>query len=223
MNPNGKTLRSSAALDVLALLAGCGGGGGGDGGPPPLTYTGNQNAATISPTNAGALSSSATTGGSEVPVSSVVSSANAAASDRFFADGQRVARSVRAIVLRPSGSSPLTSVPVDQTAPCDNGGTVRVAGDINQQTGTGTLQAFFTNCVNVEGEIFNGTATMRVDQTANVLGDLVPTDFTVIFSPLAVRGTANVDIAGSVRFQRDIPLNTETVTENVVARNNATG
>src|SRR5687767_15643146 len=130
MNPNGKTLRSSAALAVLALIAGCGGGGGGDSGPPPLTYTGNQNAATISPTNAGALSSSATTGGSELPVSSVASSGNAAATDGFFGDGQRTARSLRAILLRPNGASPLTSVPVDQTEPCENGGSIRVFGDI---------------------------------------------------------------------------------------------
>jgi hypothetical protein len=85
------------------------------------------------------------------------------------------------------------------------------------------VQAIYTNCGNLEGEIFSGAATLRIDQVANILGDLVPTDFTVIFSPLAVRGTKNIDLAGSVRFQIDIPFNTETVTENVVARNNATG
>src|SRR5687767_14246174 len=135
MNPNGKTLRSSAALAVLALIAGCGGGGGGDSGPPPLTYTGNQNAATISPTNAGALSSSAASGGSDLPVSSVASSGNTAGSGGFIGDGQRVARSVRAMLLGPKGGSPLTSRAVDQTEPCENGGTIRVAGDINDMTG----------------------------------------------------------------------------------------
>ena len=222
MKPNEKTLRPSAAAAVLALLVGCGGGGGGGDGSPPLTYTGNTNAAAISATNAGALSSSAATGGSDLPTSSLASSGDTEASDGFFGVGQRIARAVRVSLTQQSGASPLTSVPIDETVNCDAGGTIRVVGDVSQ-AGTGTVQAIYTNCGNLEGEIFSGAATLRIDQVANILGDLVPTDFTVIFSPLAVRGTKNIDLAGSVRFQIDIPFNTETVTENVVARNNATG
>src|SRR5687768_333225 len=219
-------LRRSAAFFVLLLVAACGGGGGDGGGdagpPPPLTYTGNTSPATISATNASTLSSAATSSsGSDVgsAASSIAPSGDAAGGDGFSA--QRIARSVRADLMRPRGTSPFTSVTVNETEPCDNGGTRRVFGEISQ-SGTGTLQAVYENC-NRNGKIFNGTATFRIDTVATVLGEVVPTDFSFIFSPLSVRGTKSIDIAGSVRFQIDVPTNTETVTENIVARDNGTG
>jgi hypothetical protein len=218
-------LRRSAAFFVLLLVAACGGGGGGGGdpAPQPLTYTGNTSPATISATNAGTLSSAATSssgGDVDSATSSVAAPGETLAGGSVSA--QRIARDVRASLMQPDPAFALTSIPVDETESCPHGGTRRVVGDISQ-SGTGTLQAVYTNCGVESGKIFNGTASLRIDTTATVLGRLLPTDFTVTFSPLAVRGTKSIDMAGSVRFQIDVPTNTETVTENIVARDNGTG
>jgi len=216
-------LRRSAAFFLLLLVTACGGGGDG-GGPPlpqPLTYTGNTNPATISATNAGALSSAATSSGGE-DVGDATSSVGGGTATGGGLSAQRIARNVAASLILAGGASPLTSVPVDRTEPCENGGTRRLVGDISQ-SGTGTLQALYTNCGVESGKVFDGTATIRIDTTAIILGRLVPTDSTITFGPLSVRGAKSVDMAGSVRFHIDVPTNTETVTENIVARDNGTG
>jgi hypothetical protein len=126
---------------------------------------------------------------------------------------------VRASAAKPSTEVRLSAVPVDQTEPCPNGGTVRTFGDVSAG-GTGTVNVTYSNCT-VDGESLTGNATMRIDSYN--LTSQIPLDFTISFGRLAMRGTSNIDISGSLHIRENLGANTETITENVVARYNNTG
>jgi hypothetical protein len=217
--------RTAAAL-LLGTLAACGGGGGGDGpsggggGSTPVQYSGNTSAAVVTTTNAGKLTANAV-GGSEV---AAVTSSIAGASEASEGQGQidiarRLVRSVRATAAKPRTDVRLTAVPVDETEPCQNGGSVRTFGDVSP-SGTGTVNVTYSNCT-VDGESLTGSATMRIDSYALAL--FIPLDFTISFVRLALRGTSNIDMTGSLRVQVNLGPQSETITENVIALYNTTG
>jgi hypothetical protein len=121
---------------------------------------------------------------------------------------------------RPAPARRLTpaAVPIDDIAPCDSG-SVHTSGSLNDD-GTGTLAVAYNNC-RVGGEILNGPATLRVDVFD--LFNLTPTDLTVSFARLTLRGTGvDTDVGGSVRSQSNIGAHTETITANLVALDNIT-
>ena len=217
----------SAAISVaLATLISCGGGGGGGGGggDTALQYSGNTSAAVITTGNAAALTANIA-GTSDVAkaTSSIAPSDEAASANGAIDLNRELTRAFRSALGKlTSGDGGLTSVPIDSgPLPCDNGGTVRVVGDVDPLSGRGTATVTYTNC-QVDQDVLNGQATMRID--AAVTGVVfTPTDFTITFTRLTLRGTANVDIAGSVQVVADIFANRETITENVVALYNNTG
>jgi hypothetical protein len=218
----------TAAALLLVALAACGGGGGGGGDGPgggsastPLQYSGNSSAAIVTTTNAGTLTANAL-GGSEVAgTTSSIAGASAAGEGQGQIDiGRRLVRSVRAAAGTPRRTDVrLTAIPVDETEACQSGGTVRTFGDVSP-SGTGTVNVTYSNCT-VDGESLTGSATMRIDSYALAL--LIPLDFTISFARLAMRGTSNVDISGSIRVQVDLGPQSETITENVIALSNTTG
>jgi hypothetical protein len=225
MNISRYFLGIAAAL-LLGTLAACGGGGGGDGaggggGSAPLQYAGNSSAAVVTTTNASTLTANALGGGSEVAgaTSSIAGASEASGGQGQIDVGRRLVRSVRATVAKPRTEVRLTAVPVDETEACQNGGTVRTFGDVSPG-GTGTVNVTYSNC-NVDGESLTGSATMRIDSFNLTL--LIPLDFTISFGRLAMRGTSNVDIAGSLRVLVNLGAQSETITENVVALSNTTG
>ena len=219
-------VRSAATGIALAMLVSCGGGGGGGGGggTAPLQYSGNTSAAVITTGNAAALTANITGGTDVAQATSSIMPSNQAASAQGAIDLNReLTRAFRSTLGKlGSGDGGLTSVPIDSgPLPCDNGGTVRVVGDVDPLSGRGTATVTYTNC-QVDQDVLNGQATMRID--AAVTGVVfTPTDFTITFTRLTVRGTVNTDIAGSVRIVADIFLNRETITQNVVALHNNTG
>ena len=119
------------------------------------------------------------------------------------------------------GESRLTSIPIDNTEPCDGGGTRRIFGDVSP-SGTGTVNVAYTNC-RIDQDTLTGQASMRIDNVLSFGGDLIPIDYTISFDRLALRGSSNIDIGGSVRVVVETFSNMETITENVVALYNSTG
>jgi hypothetical protein len=217
-----KALAGLAAGMFFVGLAGCSGGGGGGGGggtQAPLQYTGNSNPAFITETNAGVLAANATntTAGADVAgaFSSAAPGSESPTGQGLIDVGRRLAHRAQAIAAKPRTDSRLNSVPVNETDACTNGGTVSISGDLSP-SGIGTVNVTFNNC-GEGGDFIAGTATLRIDRVlTNQFGQLIPTDFTVSFGRLALRGSANVDIGGSVRAQIDVPTNKETITENSV-------
>jgi uncharacterized repeat protein (TIGR01451 family) len=223
--------RSAAGL-LFAGLVGCSGGGGGGGGgggsgTAPLQFSGNSNPALISTSNAAVISSSAMNtdaGGDVAGAFTSAAASNKTQTDQGSADVPwRVAQRVRAAGTKPATDSALTSAAVNETRLCPNGGTVSVMGDLTPG-GTGTVNVTFSNCGEA-GDFLDGTATLQIN---SVLFRPAPqesifTNFTVSFGRLSVRGSAKVDIGGMVHVEIDVPLNKETVTENVVVLDVDTG
>jgi hypothetical protein len=223
MSNHYKMMKGAAMGIALAMLVSCGGGGGGggNGGPTPLTYSGNTSPAAITSTNAGTLTANVASAGSGIDsaTSAVTGGSQAQAGQGQLDIGRRLARDVRTTVRRAGNASALTSIPIDETDACPNGGSVRVFGDVSP-SGLGTVTVVFTNC-RIGSETLSGQAIMRVDgfdlPTNNV------TDSTLTFPRLSIRGSANTDIGGSLRVQTNLFANTETVTENIVALDLDTG
>jgi hypothetical protein len=221
---------------ALLLLAACGGGGGGGGSgggsSSPVVYGGNTNAAVVTTANASKLTASVI--GSEETVTTILGvSAEGSDAAQNHSSGltdltRRLSRDFRDIAVRGKRASatqqvvPAVLVPVNETEPCDgNVGSVTTTGTIDNMTGTGTLTATFIGCL-IGGITLNGPATLRVD--AFDLGFFVPTDFTISFVRLTLRGSGlSIDAGGSLRSQLNIGTNTETITANLVSLNNSTG
>ena len=222
-------IRGLAQALLAALVVACGGGGGdggggGGSGTAPLQYSGSTSAAVITTTNAAALTANLTGATDVAAATSAVSASDQATS----AQGMRQLANSLTQVLRSAldqqgtVDSGLTSVLFDDTQACDNGGTVRVSGDVDPLSGTGTANVTYTNC-QVDQDAISGQATMRIDRA--VTGAVfIPTDFTLTFPRLTLRGSVNIDIGGSIRVVAgDFIQGLETITENVVVLHNSTG
>jgi hypothetical protein len=219
-------------LAALFLLAACGGGGGGGGGGPvPVVYVGNTSQAVVTTANASKLSAnvigSVDTATTILGVSVEGSGATQNQGSGITDLARRLSRDFRDIVVRAKRASatqqvaPGVLVPVNETELCVGGGSVTTTGAIDNMTGTGTLAVTFNNCL-IDGITLNGPTTVRVD--AFDLFNLIPTDLTISFVRLTLRGSGlSVDAGGSLRAQINIGANRETITANLVSLNNNTG
>lgn len=220
---------------ALLLLAACGGGGGSDGGPPlppPPDYTGNTNAAVVTAANASKLTANVIGSGNTAGIIGGVSTEGGDATQDQGSGAmhlaQRLNRYVREIAVHAGRTSsalrPVAGViPIEQTDPCFGGnGSMRISGTL-ADSGTGTLAVSFNDCL-IYPVTVNGPATMRVD-AAQVTLSIVPTDSTLSFSVLTLRGPGlSIDARGSLRsLLSTAPFGTETVTANLVLRDNSTG
>lgn len=217
---------------VLTILGTGGGGGGGDNGTPgSISYVGNTEPAIISATNAARLvgnivGASAT---SEVIVVPAGATLNSPYGSREGSSQSGLAHRLNAYLndtlmrarTQISGAGVTVAViPVDEILPCDDGGSVHVSGTLNDN-GTGTLNAIYNNCRTGE-DTLNGEATLRID--AFDLTYFIPTDATFSFPILTLTTpTQSQSVSGTLRDQVNITANTETLTINMVTRDDLSG
>ena len=218
-------------LLVLLLLAACGGGGDESPPPPPPPAT----PAVVTTTNASKLAANVAGSGQAVGIIAGLSteSGEAVQSRRsgLPSVAQQLSRIMRDTVVRArQGSSARrelgAAILIDEFVPCDAGqGNAQLTGTLNDN-GTGTLQVSFNNCLVIrdrDGDVatndtinLNGPATLRVD-AAEVTSFVLPTDFTLIFARLELRGLGlNVDAGGTLRTVMS-PGNTETLTADLTS------
>jgi hypothetical protein len=202
------------ALLTLAALAACGGGSSSGGGTStgPLVYTGNTSPALITTTNAGQITANVLGSGG---TSSLLLSASTPA-DGVTSLGRRLNRSVRRSPL-PSGTArPLAlAVAIDRTEPCEDGGSVRINGTLNDD-GTGTLAVAWDDCRQGD-DTLSGSATIRVDAFDRVASEI--TDGTFTFPRLTLRSSgSSADLSGSIRLQVNLASRTEAATANFVTQ-----
>jgi len=214
----------TAAVLLAGALTACGGGGGGGGGvsggaggsggdATALAYHGNTSPAVVTTANASVIVAVAFSGGDVSTTTSRLSTGSQPQGAQGQVDiGRWLKRAVRGTV-RSDVTSRLTSDPVDQTDRCSGGGTVRVFGD-QSPSGTGMLTIVYSNCVE-GGDSTNGQATLRIDGY-DMANDLI-TDYSMSFARLALRGSSNMDISGSLRVVTNLGANSETSSENIVA------
>jgi uncharacterized repeat protein (TIGR01451 family) len=222
--------RGPVSLVALLLLVACGGGGGdggGGGSAGGIVWDGNSDPAVVTAANASKLTADVI--GSEDTASTILG-ASIASSDTArdlrsgVVDlGLRLNRSMREAAVRAEKANSArrtaqAAIPIDQTDSCDSG-SMRTSGTLSDN-GTGTLAVAFNDC-RIGADTVSGSATLRVD--AFDLGLLAPTDFTISFTRLTLRGPGvSMDASGSLRSQTSFMTNSETVTENIVSLDNNT-
>lgn len=206
------------------LLVACGGGGGGGSDSSGLSYSGNVAPATITTGNAAPLAASLTDDSLPSVPGELASATGASAQlvQPSLTVTDSVSRKLAQALPRQGALVSAASTTLDNTVSCADGGTVRVTGTINND-GTGTLVISFGNC-SEDGDTLNGSITVRID--AYSLVAMAPTDLTLSFSNLTLSRSApplSMSYSGTIRVQRNLLANTETVTVNAISRNNGTG
>jgi len=232
---NSRFLAWSAVGIVLAALAGCGGGGdgGGDGEPTPLVYDGNTSQAAITPTDASTLTANVVASGDgPTAILGIKTTNGGAAQDQsggLMGVARVLGRTLRDTASRAEqgSSSPQAAAGALVDGVCDSG-SLRTDGQLNGD-GTGTVEITFDNCL-ADGVTLSGPATLRVDHFEMAMS--MPTDFTVSFKRLTLRGSAlSIDATGSLRWVFTgsaccgvgVTYEANTITANLVSLNNSTG
>jgi uncharacterized repeat protein (TIGR01451 family) len=222
--------RAFLSLVALLLLVACGGGGGdagGGGGAGGIVWDGNSDPAVVTAANASKLTADVI--GSEETASTILGgSISSGEPERDLRSGVidlglRLNRSLHEAAVRAEKANSArraaqSAIPIDQTDSCDSG-SMRTSGTLGDN-GTGTLAVTFNDC-RIGADTVSGPATLRVDVFD--FGFLAPTDFTISFSRLSLRGPGvSMDASGSLRSQTSFMTNSETVTENIVSLDNNT-
>lgn len=232
----GASLRRAGLVSIGAItvlgIAGCGGGGGGSGGElPALVYSGNTSQAVVTPFNASRLTAnvigSDDTAGTILGVSVEGGNATQYRGSGLADLTRRLSREFRDTAARAKQASSAQQVApgvaVNETESCVGGGSVRTFGTLDDFNGTGTLTVVFSNCV-MDGDTLNGQGTIRVDGVDFSLNPPLPTNFTVSFPRLTLRGPGvSVDAGGSLGVSLTTFVNIETITANLVHLDNNAG
>ncbi len=216
------TFARITALSLAGTIAACGGSGGdgggnsgggsGGGGATPLSYSGKTTPAAITTTNAAQLTANVV--GGTNPTAAVSSVAPGLEGGGAKDIERQLIRTIRA---RPSilssAARRVTSEPFDQTKTCDNGmGTVRVFGDVSQ-SGPGTENFVWTNCLTGDTTL-NGSASSTVrdfDQQFGILDGTFNFVRVSLISP-TVSGT----VSGEMLLQVNPAANTETTISKLI-------
>jgi hypothetical protein len=211
---------------IISTLGSGGGGGDGTSGPQPLTYSGNTDPATITLDNAPTLVANVLYGGSsatDIPTAASTSTlTNRSAGTIVVADYLRMViqhslESLNDNNLR--GHDIVTGFAVNEPIYCDSG-SANLSGQLNDSTGTGTLNFTYDNCM-LDGVTYDGTGTFRVDYFD--FGYLYPTDATMNFTLMTMSGPEfNGSISGTMRMETLFATNTLRMTMNYVAKDNNT-
>jgi Immunoglobulin I-set domain/Carboxypeptidase regulatory-like domain len=218
------------AVGIVAavILAGCGGGGGGGGGsapPQPITYQGNTAQATITAANAKRffdLMFGSVTASEVSPLSASARSDVSTVKSADFQLGARL-RGYAERNRRASGGARATgtAVAVNETDPCTAGGTVRLTGSIDDQTGLGDLAAHFTDCNDLSG-VLNGDAVFHI--RGFDIPSLSITDLLIDIQLLRLtNGATDLSTSGSIASLFNPITNISTETDNTVTRDNTNG
>ena len=216
---------SSLAILLLSAACGGGGGGGGGGGPAPVVYGGNTGAATVSPTSASKLTANVVGSNDTATIILGVSIESGDATQDVGSGAMdlalRLNRTLRDTVVRAEQArSSQRAVTAALVSGVCQSGSISTTGTLDSD-GTGTVTVSFNNCL-LDGITLNGSATLSVDVFDP--GLLEPTDFTISFSRLTLRGSGlSIDAGGSLRVQLAFATNKETITANFVSLDNNTG
>ncbi|MBV9192118.1 MAG: hypothetical protein JO292_14240, partial [Betaproteobacteria bacterium] len=182
-------------------------------------------AATVSATNAGAISANVV-GASGAAGGSIVVSAVSAQGDTSASSSQptgatglsrRLSAALRTNDLGRSYGGALAGAAVNTTTPCDSG-SMQVTGT-TADNGTGTLNVAYNEC-RTGSDTINGPATIRIDsfdQANNVITDGTLTITRVNFSGPGL----NFGLTGTLRSQINVSAASTTLTTNIVTQDGA--
>jgi hypothetical protein len=226
----------SMLVGVAILITACGGGGGGIGTQPgdgsgtqtgAITYTGLTTPAPLSAANVNvifALMWNAGTLSGDISLAPVVSKSAS------FGNPTAGVKESLPRLLKERLSSDVSSfaggtkriksaTPVNETYNGSASGTRTINGSIDSSTGTGTLTLAYANFNDGDGNTYDGSVTVWIDGY-DWITDIM-TDWTMICTSWTIKSTGNnVTLSGSIRVQERMQSNSETMTVNMVGRDN---
>jgi hypothetical protein len=228
-----KRLISSLGLITIAVFGiistlGTGGGGGDGDGVQPLTYSGNENPAAITLTNAPTLVANVLYGGissSNIPIAATISSSNSQLAGAIVIADDLLSLfhySMDSIIGNTiSGYNIPSSVAVNETIYCESG-YYTLQGTIDEYTLSGTLNFNYVNCL-TEDITYNGSGSITInyiDPYGTYLDAVM--SFTLLTASSA---DFNGSISGTMGLVSSLSGNTETdtMTMNYIAKDNNTG
>ncbi len=213
---------------ILVFVSCSGGGGGGGGnGNAGIPYTGLTTQAPITVSNAnkifaviwyeGASSGYVSPSPAIAKAPSSENSKNNGMTTLFKQLKDRLSSDFTGFAAQTKNS--MRAVPVYQTIPGSISGTLTINGSIDTNTMTGALTMTYVNFNDGDGYTYDGVVNASIDGYDMTYG--IITDMTMSFSLLTIK-SANFDISmtGSIREQESIPTNSDTMTINVVSRDN---
>ncbi len=234
-------------LGLLFIFASCGGGGGGGGGSiSGITYDGPMTQAAISAVNANAIFSAVWNLGVSSESGSLSSGSGSSGSDSsgsvsfgtgslsktysaksskdtgaaFFKQITRRALSDAKGYAAPS-TKIMSAAAVNETHYGLVSGTLTITGDIDPNTGTGSLTMTYSNFNDGDGVTYNGIVTVSV--AGFDMGNGVMTDGTLSFTLWTITSASgDVSLTGSMRLQENLQNNTDALTINLDGRDNST-
>lgn len=212
-----------AGVCFLLSMGGCGGGGGDDNPPASLTYSGNNNPASIDTTSAAKIASDYFVSEESLGlVTSLDGSSNGSAT-LLGAARQTIAIG---LALSPANSGmkqalstlsrPTAVESIDETEPCDNGGSMRFTGSIDNVTYLGSVNIQMTNCT-MGDLVSNGLMVMRIDAYDFAYDTF--SDATITYGNLVMTGPFGaMTQSGTIRMQTSAAARRLTMTSNMVSR-----
>ncbi len=211
----------------MIVFVSCSGGGGGGGGNTGIPYTGLSTQAPITVSNANKIFAVVWYAGAS---SGYVSPSPAIAKTPLSENSKnsRLVTLFKQLKVRSSSDftgfvaktkNSMRAAPVNETYYGSVSGTLRITGSIDTNTMTGNLTMTYVNFNDGDGYTYDGVVNARVDEFDMTYG--IITDMTMSFSLLTIK-SSNFDISmsGSMRLQESIQTNSDTMTINVVSRDN---
>ena len=112
-----------------------------------------------------------------------------------------------------------SATPVSETIPGAVSGTLTMSGSIDDTTFTGSMTMTFVNFNDGDGYTIDGTVILRVDGFDRGSGNI--TDATMSFTSWTMKSAgADFTLGGSIRIQESVQAGSETLTINMVGRDN---
>jgi len=216
-------------MGLFSIIPSCGsGGGGGGGGNGGISYTGLTTQASLTASNANKIFAVMWYGGAS-PVLTSPAPAISKAEPSEYSRGNGVMLLITRIGNRMFHEAALyqnavqtakRATPVNETYHGSISGTLTITGSLDANTGTGNLTMTYTNYNDGDGYTADGTVTARIDGY-DFMYDMI-TDMTMNFKLLTLRSAIyDMSMSGSMRLQESAQTNSDTMTINVVTRDNA--
>lgn len=226
-----KILKALAVIVMVAAQAtGCGSGGGGAGSNQPgtegeITYTGLTTQAKITVDNANVIFSVIWSGGTSPATGGKAPAKDLRAPGAISTGGIipylfSVSDDVRHYigVVKAKSIVAQKATAINQTINGSVSGTITTAGNIDENTGTGTLTITYQN-YNNGGGTYDGVVTVKVDAYDKFLGQI--RGMTMSFTLWTIKDKGiSISMSGSIRWEESLANNTDITTFNVIILDN---
>lgn len=217
---------SGFMLASFSLFSACGGGGSGSStssstnNTNTLAYTGNTASAAITTSNQKTLVSALLISALDVTTLANEAGAVARGNDSLAVTPLRMKNFYQQLVSATDAQlSNAQARNINLTQNCTAGGTLQVAGSLDDSTSLGTLQFTFTQC-NTGDALVNGTGALTLNQVDMNLRQVTAFTFTANSLSETI-GSSTYSIGGNLQYSKNTTTGAEQGISNIVRKTSA--